>query len=142
MKMCSRAWASFDSVTDKPVPQQLQALLASFRDSLTPLTVRDPTVWRQSRLRQHRYELSSEWRVETPCGGPDASPGVKLRSVDAEHEIMIYDAWAVCIATHRPWLKAVNTSKAPLERPLVFNLFTELEADVIERICVFYFKTL
>ena len=112
-KGCDAMWSQYDFVSDSPVPSQLHLLLASHLDSPVMLSVRDPKQWRARRL-VGLPTWAPEWKVEMPCGGPDDGYSVKLSSPKAEREMLVYSAWAGCIAKRRPWLHTANVSAWPL----------------------------
>ena len=107
-------------------------MLRSHPKSRVVLTLRDPRKWVQSRLRKHGGTDVADWTVEAPCG---AFPGPTVGETDAAADaLLIYQAWALCIADRRPWLDPAT----PREPVALVNLFHEEPPAVAATLSAFF----
>ncbi|KAH8056089.1 hypothetical protein JL721_10052 [Aureococcus anophagefferens] len=121
---CTRRWdrPRPHFATDTPVAAQLYELLRTHGRNAVLLTLRDPRQWLPARLRKHAGERPEEWRVETPCA---AAASRALGDAGAALDMLVYQAWAHCVASRQPW--AGGDAARPVA---LLNLFSAAPRDV------------
>ena len=117
---CTQQWDKTHAqyVTDTPVASQLYELLRTHTTAGIVLTLRDPAQWLPARLRKHATERAPDWIVESPCASPTAHT---LGHADAVTDVLVYQTWAHCVATRRPWRQRTDSDSPDVALVNLFN---------------------
>ena len=128
---CTGQWdrARLHLASDTPVAHQLYELLRTHASNAVLITLRDPRQWLPARLKKHAAEGVLEWTVETPCASRRARA---LGDPTASLDVLVYQAWATCVAERQPWAAARPRGVARL------NLFQQSPQDANEALRAFF----